>query len=141
MTTQSYEYPAHSSYAHMGYLDGIYGRDPNPRLEFATDYETGWLHGVEDQGNEEMLAILAPVELKRGDTVVVPKGTPLQATGGKSRKAGKTYTVKLHDVYPLNHAHYGFEGKFVRPKPATVLWAGTGGYWTSTEVRNVQKAS
>lgn len=125
------------SYSHWGYLDGILNREPNPRFEHCTEYEMGWLHGQEDQNNPERLKVLEAPTVKRGDTVTVPKGTAIHSMKVGNTTAGRTYSVKLHDVYGMIQA--GFDGGFVHPKPARVLWAGTGGYWCEANVFDVRK--
>ena len=62
---------------------------------------------------------------KRGDLATIKKGTALRSTNPsrKSFVAGRTHTVKVHDVY-----HWGAnEG---RPAYVEIVWAGAHGYWT-----------
>lgn len=55
---------------------------------------------------------------RRGDIVLIRKGTPLRSTNPSKRvfMAAKTYRVKLHNVY-----------KWPRVE---LVWPGSGGYWT-----------
>ena len=131
--TDGYDYPEHSSVAHWGYLDGIQGRNPNPRCEGWSDYDEGWLRGAEDQHDAQKKAFLTPTTLKRGSKVLVPKGTPRHSTKDGLREAGRSYTVVLHNVYPAVGAYMCLRDGFVYPRPAKALWAGTGGYWCETD--------
>lgn len=134
------------SWAHHGYLDGILGRDPNPRLEGATDYDAGWLQGQEDKNKPEKLQVLEAPAVKKGDTVLIPKGTDIWSTRkGATVKAGRNYKVKLHDVTAHTWARFDSRGSrtheasFIPPQPARVLWAGTGGYWCEADAHNVTR--
>ena len=56
-------------------------------------------------------------ELKKGDRVTIKKGAVIKSTYFKSptRRAGRAYTVKLHDVYParqvfVGHRDYNADG-------------------------------
>ena len=35
--------------AHMGYLDGVSGQDPDPESERSEEYSLGWVVGAEDR--------------------------------------------------------------------------------------------
>lgn len=117
---------------HEGYMDGLLGKDP--QSEYG-EYETGWLHGVEDQGKVDP-AIFEKPSFKRGDMVSIPKGTELLYDGGTVQRMTK---VKLHDVYPMIPAHFGTRREFVKPQPPTILWAGSGGYWKRAHAHLVTK--
>lgn len=117
------------TWAHEGYLDGYYGRDPNPRFDGSNEYEAGWLQGVEDSEN----GVSIPSEecpLKKGDRVTIPKGTPIHSTAKGNITAGRTYVITLHNVEPGVQAHVDSYGDFVRPKGPTLVWPGTSGYWS-----------
>lgn len=119
-----------------GYLDGLRGIDPRPGND-ARDYETGWLHGAEDRAAGVPDRFLEPPEgLHRGATVTVPKGIEVKTTLHGVRTTGRTYKIKVHDVYPMVPAHeyHGFR----RPEPAKVIWPGTGGYWSEACVADVR---
>lgn len=128
------------SAAHEGYIDGLLGKEPQSTYE---EYETGWLHGVEDQGKVDPSTF--ETSLKRGDTIRVPKGLELLYNEGTT---GRSFSVKLHDVYRmvpahLDHTHYResnpSQGFFVKPSPPIVLWAGSGGYWRHAYANQVTK--
>lgn len=126
--------------AHEGYMDGLLGKEPQSDYE---DYETGWLHGMEDKGKVD--PALFKTDIKRGDTVLVPKDTELLYDEGIVKRATK---VKLHDVYSMVPAHMDHtryrnglrhQDFFVKPKPPTILWAGSGGYWKHAYAHQVTK--
>lgn len=130
------------SFVHGGYMAGLRGEDPDPRLEGFPDYDTAWLKGCEDRESgackpEDFEEV--PEWLKRGVEITVPKGTPLTSTHPQRSgvfKAGRTYRVKIHDVYHVTPAYRGYNG-FERPKPAQVVWAGAGGYWTHAYITDL----
>ncbi len=125
------------SWAHYGYLDGIRGLDPDGRLEGASDYDAGWLHGVQDRENPEKVAILETPRVKKGDRVQVPKGTQISTTSVAGQVvAGRTYQVTLHAVDLPTQASY-YRGHFEPPKPARAIWVGSGGYWYETDAANL----
>ena len=123
----------YDTYVHLGYLAGLRGQEPDPLLDRLRDYETGWLHGTEDRaaGVPDRFQE-APQGLAKGSSVMIPKGCTVRTFRG-DRTAGRTYRVRIHDVYGVNPAHIGLEG-FVRPEPARVIWPGTGGYWSTAAV-------
>jgi len=128
------------SYAHYGYLDGIQGRDPNPRLEGVPEYDEGWLRGEADRDNPERLSVLDEVVIKKGDTVLIPKGTLRHSMKDGNRPLGRTTKVTLHDVYPMIPAYIDHRtNDFTYPEAPKVTWAGAGGYWCRADVRAVTK--
>lgn len=76
----------------------------------------------------------AVLPIKKGDTVLIRKGTPVKTVGREPRFAGRTYRVRVHHTLcGVNHA----DGKPAQnPK---VVWAGPGGYWTQADINDVQK--
>lgn len=131
------------SVLHQGYMAGLKGEEPSSNLQ---DYEDGWLAGAEDReklGSDPVLPkYLGPCEtpLKRGDEVSIPKGTTISTIYHGVRKAGRTYTVKLHDVYPGMPAYrdYGYSsGVIIRPTAPKLVWPGTGGYWSEADLNEV----
>jgi hypothetical protein len=68
-----------TNYLHIGYMDGLSGKDPNPELDKSYEYEDGWLHGDADRkAGMTPDALLVPVTLKRGDEVRIPKGVTVK---------------------------------------------------------------
>lgn len=128
-----------TNYAHTGYMAGLRGEAPDPRLENASEYAEGWLRGQEDRsaGVDSNRFLEAPSGLRRGAEVTIPKGTTVKTIYHGVRSAGRTYKVKIHNVYDIVPAHIGYDGKFVRPEPAKVIWPGTGGYWSEAALPDV----
>lgn len=134
----------HTKWAHKGYMDGITGADPDPKLEKSNEYSDAWLIGVADReaGIEpsKYMDTLDRSELpvKRGDTVTIPKGTKIKTIYHGERLAGRTYKVELHNVYPAIPAHFEYGSRELRrPVPAKVIWPGTGGYWSEANLEDV----
>lgn len=84
----------------------------------------------------------------------IPKGTVIRGTfDGGERVAGKTYTV---NVITIDRGHPGMcycrqspepqawhdipdhSKHCYPPRPAEVVWAGSGGYWTFASVSDVE---
>lgn len=131
------------SMLHEGYMDGILGLDPDEDLDFSgSGYETGWLLGNADR-EAGMTAPKYPagtlLPTLKGVEVTVPKGAMVKTIGKPEKAAGRTYKVKVHDVHPGVPAHfpYGFNSEFIRPTSATVMWAGTGGYWAEAKLEDL----
>ena len=61
----------------------------------------------------------------------MPKGTKLvRRTDNKPGMVVKAKTtVKVHAIFQGYPAMYCSDGEFLYPKPATISWAGSGGYW------------
>ena len=82
--------------------------------------------------------------LKRGDRVVIPKGTPFaHATAPGTKQAPKqartTHTVKLvaFDREVRYQDYEVVDGQVITKHvvhPARIWWAGPGGYWRVVEV-------
>lgn len=129
----------YTNYTHLGYMAGLQGQTPDPKLERSDEYATGWLHGSEDRA----AGITAerfqehPANLKRGSMVKIPKGTTVSTIYHGVRQAGRDYLVKIHDVYPVVPAHLDYRRTFSRPTPARVIWPGKGGYWSEAAVTDV----
>jgi len=122
----------HFTAEHEGYMDGLLGNDPKSDYD---SYESGWLHGAEDKGIVDPNIFKEP-DFKKGDIVAIPKGIELLYNGGVTRRMIK---VKLHGVYPMIPAHFDYRHVFCRPKPPTILWAGSGGYWNNAYAHQVTK--
>lgn len=132
---------------HQGYMDGLRGVDPKSRYE---EYEAGWLAGAEDREAGVSPEVYEAPMFKRGDEVVIPKGTmltcnmhPQGSTGDVVKRDTK---ITLHDYYPVQPAYinYGGGGRHgyivMRPNPPEVVWAGAGGYWKHAPAKGVRKA-
>ena len=76
-----------------------------------------------------------PLPIQKGDFIVIPKGTPYSTTrkakqlNGKQPLIGRVTRVTVHSV---SNGYYG--RKVNNP---TVTWVGSGGYFCTTEMRNV----
>jgi hypothetical protein len=136
------------SLVHEGYMAGIQGEDPNPELDFSEEYSVGWLAGAKDkEAGIIPPKYLGPVDelpCKRGDTVTIPKGTPVSTIYHGERKAGRTYKVKTHDVYQGMPAYIDYHrgsnqnaDHVVRPTAPEVIWPGSGGYWSRANVNDL----
>lgn len=125
--------------AHLGFVDGLKGVDPNPVYSKDNSYTDSWLTASALSTKEKAhwlkaLTIAESQQFKRGSQVIVPKGTTLRG-GAVTRKAVK---VTLHDVYYSQaYVHFGFNGEFQFPT-ANVLWAGSGGLWKEASVADVE---
>lgn len=140
-----------SSAIHQGYMAGLKGENPDEVLAKSEDYSDGWLVGAEDR--QRLLDLLVPeaeivpkylgpctdLPLKRGDEVIIPKGTLISTIYHGERKAGRTYKVKIHDVYPGMPAcrDYHSAGRIQRPTAPKLVWPGTGGYWSEANLNEV----
>jgi hypothetical protein len=132
---------------HEGYLDGLYGRDPNPELsQPGTEYEIGWLHGVEERkkvplgGRPPRYVGYTPVNqlpVKKGDTVTIRKGTSITFKG-KVKPAGRTHDVVVDHVLPGTVSTLDRLG-FNAPQNPTVRWPGSGGYWSEVDINDLLK--
>lgn len=133
-------------------MDGIHGRDPNPELEAydpLNDYQDGYLAGLAEREshtawadpNWEPPKLLGPqgdLPFKKGDKVKIPRATMIHTTYHGNRRAGRTYTVTLHDVYDGVPAHRDYRTReVVAPQAPKALWAGTGGYWSTADLNDL----
>lgn len=84
---------------------------------------------------------MSELPLKRGDIVTIPKGTKIQTTMPNAREkiAGRTYKVKIHDVYP-GFTDTSYRGK-TRSVPPRVVWPGEGGYWHEANLSDIPEAN
>lgn len=130
----------HVSLGHKGYLAGLRGEDPDKRVERFEEYEDGYLHGCEDRKAGVKDVFQDPPEgLKKGSKVKIPKGITVKTTYHGERIVGRTYTVTVHDVYPVQHGYREYGGReFKRPEPAKIVWPGTGGYWSTAAVGDIE---
>ena len=82
------------------------------------------------------------LSIQPGDRVRIPKGTLIHTVGKDPKPAGKTYTVIVHRTYPAVEYTERVLGDVVTVrKPAMVVWAGPGGYWSQADIDQVQKVS
>lgn len=125
---------------HQGYMDGLQNKDPDPTLESDDNYANAWIIGQQDREAGVNPAQYAPLPagLKRGTVVRIPKGVKVQNLHLGVKAAGRTYKVTLHDAYPVVPAHFDWTHEFQRPKPAQVMWPGTGGYWSYANAVEVE---
>ena len=132
---------------HQGYVDALFGRKPD---QASLSYENGYLHGLYDRDAElakdpnwvppQYLTLDNTPPFKKGDKVVVPKGTPVRRIGKGTVSAGRTHSVTLHDVYPMVEAYTCYDGEFKRPRPPQAVWAGAGGYWADADITSLRSA-
>lgn len=93
---------------------------------------------MEKNGYAELKHVgsFASFKPKRGDIVLIPKGTRIRslnpAERGQEKRAGKSYTVEVFDHYP------GWVDvvRQVVHQPV-VNWAGAGGYWQSADMNDI----
>jgi hypothetical protein len=74
--------------------------------------------------------------VKKGDLVLIELDSLIYTTHPVSQKISKKswYLVKVHAAYPAFHDDPGgYES------PAQVHWAGTGGYWHWTDMKNIKE--
>lgn len=77
--------------------------------------------------------------VKKGDEIIIPEGIPLQSThpqfeGG--RLSRQTYRVEVHHVLPGYKDRSGMGN--ATDKPPEVRWVGSGQYWKSANINNIQ---
>jgi len=80
---------------------------------------------------------LSILPFKKGDTVIIPKGTKYHSMkDGEYHIAGKSYKVKIDHI--LCGAEYMERGEMIVQNPE-VSWAGSGGYWNRCDINDVKK--
>jgi hypothetical protein len=130
--------------AHLGYMTGLRGEDPDKDLERDSEYVEAWLLGCQDREagvTPDLYSEVLPEGLKRGCKVRVKAGAEVKTIYHGTRIVPRNYVVKkVHDVYPMAPAYFDNHG-FNRPTPAKIVWPGTGGYWSDTAVSNVEVVS
>jgi hypothetical protein len=140
----------HSEALTIGYLAGLRGEEPDSDLcQMSHKYEDGWLLGAQDRENgvkpKKFLGYHLESELpfKKGSVVTIPKGTMIRSTSGVKKPAGRTYRITVHHV--MNGANLYVEGNGFREDcqpimAPTVVWVGTGGYWTEADINDIPEA-
>jgi hypothetical protein len=135
---------------HQGYMDAFYGKDPE---QTNPEYEEGYLVGLYDRdslaaGTEppKFLGHYAEENLpiRRGQAVVIPKGTIVKVVGKDPKPAGRTYSIKVDHVNSggiLYVQGSAFRREYVRPTSPKVVWPGTGGYWAEADLNDLIKAN
>lgn len=93
------------------------------------------------EGYQDDNAMLA-LPIKRGDTVIIKKGTIIYVVGQEPKPAGRTYQVKVHSLSPgqnrpVGHPQHDPSYGVQNPR---IVWPGSGGYWTECDVNDVVKA-
>jgi hypothetical protein len=77
---------------------------------------------------------------KKGDIVIIPKGTYIKTTGGRpDGPAGKTYKVKIDHF--ISGCYYEDSSYGYRIDNPIVRWAGTGGYWHDVDINDILEAN
>lgn len=74
-----------------------------------------------------------PTPFRRGDTVLIPKGTLIRSTHPGRRKylAGRTHRVKVWSSWPGSVSLENERGKVHFP---SITWPGSGGYWCDVQL-------
>lgn len=74
---------------------------------------------------------LEGIDIKAGDTVLIPKNTPIFYKGewNKSKHSQKVIVDHLIPGYSSSE----------KTVPTTVVWPGSGGYWKEADVTKVSK--
>jgi hypothetical protein len=93
---------------------------------------------LESTGRADLSAmgVFTEIPFKKGDRVMVLKGTPIETTQftQRDKRAGCNYPVTIHDVKQINI--YVFCGDIVVHEPM-VTWVGAGKYWHSARAADV----
>jgi hypothetical protein len=135
-----------TNWLHEGYMDGLRGDDPDPKLsEFPdSEYNDGWLVGDEDRRHgvkpPKYNASFTKPNIEgniRGKEVVIPRGTLVKVVGKPEKPAGRTYKVIVHHLTSGITA-WKSGREFHRPEPPKVVWAGPGGYWAEASIEDVK---
>ena len=137
---------------HQGYMDALYGKDQDPEHN-SSEYEEGFIVGLYDR-DEIPVGKRPPrflgyyqeedLPIKRGQEVIIPKGTMVKVVGKPAKPAGRTYKVTVNHVnsgstfYAQGSA---FRNEYVRPTPPKVIWPGTGGYWAEADLNDLLEAN
>jgi hypothetical protein len=77
----------------------------------------------------------ASLPIKRGDVVTIRKGVMVKTVGRDAKPAGRTYKVTVDHV--LNGVSVGG----VLERNPSVVWAGSGGYWSEVDINDVPEAT
>jgi hypothetical protein len=77
---------------------------------------------------------IAALPVQAGDLVMIPKGVSvLSLNPSKGRyQTRRATSVTVNEVFPGYRTNMEF-------KPATIRWAGSGGYWCECDLDDVQK--
>jgi hypothetical protein len=135
------------SRVHDGYMAGLSGQDPDEEMaSVSNEYSEAYLIGTQDREagvKAETFKTLDKngVELKKGDVVQIRKGTIVKTVGKDSKAAGRTYKVTVdHLLWSSAYFEHNWDQRTLRrPVPVSVVWAGTGSYWSSATVIEVSK--
>jgi len=142
----------YTSPIHQGYMDAFYGKDQDPE-QTSPEYEEGYLVGLYDR--DELKVGTRPPQflgyyreedlpIKKGQTIVIPKGTIVKVVGKDPKPAGRTYSITVDHVnagstfYTQGSA---FRKDYVRPTSPKVVWPGAGGYWAEADLNDILKAN
>lgn len=88
--------------------------------------------------------------IKRGDIVLIKKGTMIKTVGKEPRPAGKTYKIKVDHTLPgrseiklrqNDTPPHGFWEERINHENPKVVWPGPGGYWSEADINDVEKVS
>jgi hypothetical protein len=78
--------------------------------------------------------------IKKGMVVTIKKGTMIHTIGKEPRPAGRTYKVTVNHVTSGYTQHRAHHGDIVPSQNPTIVWPGTGGYWTSADINDIPEA-
>jgi len=81
--------------------------------------------------------------VKKGDTVIIPKGTAVKTVGHPTKPAGRTYRIVVHHILNGQNRPEG-DPRHVPTYPVMnprVVWPGPGGYWSEADINDVRLAS
>lgn len=140
----------HAESLTIGYLAGLRGEDPIEELARPdSSYERGFLLGLRDRE----AGVKAPkylgyhatedLPIRPGQIVTIPKGAMVRCMNGVTKPAGRTYKVRVHHI--MNGTNLYIEGSGFREEvrqitTPTVVWPGTGGYWTEVDINDIPEA-
>lgn len=90
-------------------------------------------------------ALDADLPIRKGDTVIIPKGTPIDCTDGRGEREAKrdTKVTVHHTISGMREyiPHHASPGERVSEQPPKVCWVGAGGYWKQADINLVRKVS
>lgn len=95
-----------------------------------------WLEAFLKDGFEVSSRLIGyhdTLPISKGQEVTIPKGTLVRTLTKGSRRAGKTYKVRVHHTLCGMDSYHGKD-----PLNPEVVWAGPGGYWSYCDINDVR---
>jgi hypothetical protein len=147
-TTTKTKAERYNSGVHDGYMAGLTGSYPDEEIaSISNEYSEAYLIGCSDREagvkSDPFLGLdREGLPIKSGDIVEIKKGTVTKNLVKEAKPAGRTYKVKVHHTLTGCQAYFEHgwgDRTLIRPREASVVWPGTGGYWTEAAMHEVTK--